>query len=98
MEALARRFSMTFEPVDSLAAASAPEEHLARCATDAYHLGGGVQAAQTAADGILRPDLRMHTVSNVHMVSTAAFRRPGIANPVHTLLALADRLTRRLGG
>jgi choline dehydrogenase-like flavoprotein len=97
MESLARRYSLSFEPVESLAENS-PEEHLIRCATDAYHLGGGVQAAVSSTDGILRPDLRLHTVRNVHMVSGAVFRRPGIANPVHTLLALANRLSAQLGG
>jgi len=96
MESLAESYSLKFEPVENLATASL-EDHLAQCATDAYHLGGGVQAALSPSEGILRPDLQFHTARNVHMVSSAAFRRPGIANPVHTLLALASRLSAGFG-
>jgi choline dehydrogenase-like flavoprotein len=69
-------------------------EYFRHAATDAYHLGGGLAAGSDAA--VLDFNLRLRGTSNLYVVSTAAFRRPGIVNPTHCLLALAERFTEQL--
>jgi hypothetical protein len=59
-------------------------------ATDAYHLGGGLALNRDPREGLLAPDLRFHRLRNWAVISTAAFSRPGIANPVETLLAMCE--------
>ncbi len=61
-------------------------------AIDAYHLGGGLQVATPGADGVVGPDLCVRGTHNLHVLGTATFRRPGLANPVLTLLAQARQL------
>ena len=66
-------------------------EYLRTHAVDAYHLGGGLAVGRNSTRGLLSPDLRFHKIPNLAVVGTAAFARPGIANPVETLLALCER-------
>jgi glycine/D-amino acid oxidase-like deaminating enzyme len=71
-------------------------EHFVAHAVDAYHLGGGLAIARDPARGLVAPDFRLHAVRNLAVVGTAAFARPGIANPVETLLAMCERYARGL--
>ena len=61
-------------------------KHIKASAIDAYHLGGGLKI-----DEIVQSDLRFREISNFAVISTAVFKRPGVANPVFTLLALAEK-------
>ena len=74
----------------------AQREYLKAHAVDAYHLGGGLAVRRDAKRGLLAPDLRFHKIPNLAVVSTAAFARPGIANPVETLLAMCENYARSL--
>jgi choline dehydrogenase-like flavoprotein len=71
-------------------------EYLKEHAVDAYHLGGGLAVHRDAKQGLLAPDLRFHKIPNLAVVGTAAFARPGIANPVETLLAMCENYARNL--
>jgi hypothetical protein len=96
MSLMAKRYDFEYTPFPALANAPSLENYLIETAHDAFHLGGGLHAGPSPIDSILRPDLRFHGLDNLYCISTAAFRRPGIANPVHTLLALAERLAQEL--
>jgi len=76
----------------------AERAHLAAHAVDAFHLGGGLSVRQDPAEGVLAPDLRFHRIRNLAVLGTAAFARPGIANPVETLLAMCENYVRSLAG
>jgi choline dehydrogenase-like flavoprotein len=66
-------------------------------AVDAFHLGGGLAVGRNLERGVLSPDLRFHRIPNLAVIGTAAFARPGIANPVETLLAMCESYARSLG-
>jgi hypothetical protein len=68
------------------------ESYLRTNAIDAYHLGGGLQLAATGGDGVVGSDLCFQGTRNLYVLGTATFRRPGLANPVLTLLAQARQL------
>jgi choline dehydrogenase-like flavoprotein len=74
----------------------AQRQYLKAHAVDAYHLGGGLAVRRDAQQGLLAPDLRFHKIPNLAVVGTAAFARPGIANPVETLLAMCENYARNL--
>jgi len=71
-------------------------EYIRTHAVDAYHLGGGLAVRRDLERGLLAPDLRFHKIRNLAVISTAAFARPGIANPVETLLAMCETYARNL--
>jgi choline dehydrogenase-like flavoprotein len=81
-------FELTWQAGDG---ASAWSEHLRRHAIDAYHLGGGLAVGRDRTRGVVDPGLRFYGVPNLAVIGTAAFARPGIANPVETILASAER-------
>jgi choline dehydrogenase-like flavoprotein len=92
ISAVEARFSVQMVPQFDWSKETAALEHFRRTATDTYHLGGGLAfGGKTAA---LDSELRLRGTENLHVVSTAAFARPGIVNPTHCLLALADRFVR----
>lgn len=66
-----------------------PNEYLMNNAIDAYHLGGGITMGSNRND-FVDLNLRFFDIKNLALVSTAMFNRPGIANPVYTLLAFAE--------
>jgi hypothetical protein len=70
--------------------------HLKTHAVDAYHLGGGLAVRREPEHGVVGPDLRFHAARNLAVIGTAAFARPGIANPVETLLAMCENYARGL--
>lgn len=69
--------------------------HLRTIATDTYHAAGGLRFGDDEG-AIVDRDLRLRAVPRVSVLSTAVFPRVGTSNPTLTLLALADRLERRL--
>ncbi len=83
---LQQRFALDVELLGEFDTAEGRLRHLRDRSTDAYHLGGGVPIG-TVADH----DLRLREAPNAFVVSSAVFRRPGLANPTMTLLALAHR-------
>lgn len=87
---LASKYGLVFEPLSDLSYKSNALDYFHRAATDAYHLGGGLAAC---GDGRRTVDQNLQLVGteNIFIVSTAVFGRPGVVNPTHTLLALADR-------
>lgn len=87
---LADTYGMQFECLNDFADAEATRTYLHENATDAFHLGGGLRAS-TTSDGLVNDRLRLVGTDNVYVISSAVFRRPGVVNPTHTLLALADR-------
>ena len=96
LAALARDYGFQYSPMKELEEAVSPGVYFKQHARDAYHLGGGLRAGRSPDDSLCDEELRWHGISNLYVVSTAVFRRPGSANPVLTLLALADRVVARL--
>ena len=75
--------------------AAGRREYVARC-DDSYHHMGGMRMAESEAQGVVDPDLRLHGTQNVFVCSGAVFPTSGYSNPTHTLLALAVRLAEHL--
>ena len=66
-------------------------DYLSKAAIDAYHLGGGLQVCGPDGDGVVDSRFVAHGTKNLYVLGTANFRRPGLANPVLTLLAQAEQ-------
>ncbi len=68
--------------------------------TDASHHLGTTRMGATPREGVVDPELRVWSVANLYVASSAVFPTGGHANPTLTLLALtlrlADHLARRL--
>ncbi len=96
LAALAREYAFRYSPIKELENAVSPGAYFKQNARDAYHLGGGLRAGASPDDSLCDQGLRWHGIPNLYVVSTAVFRRPGSANPVLTLLALADRVVASL--
>ncbi len=69
----------------------ASAEYLGKAAIDAFHLGGGLQVCGAANDGVVDSRFVVRGTTNLHVLGTANFRRPGLANPVLTLLAQSQQ-------
>jgi len=91
---MARNYGMAVEPLADFSSQSIAIDYLHIAATDAFHLGGGL-AASVDGTGVVDQNLRLVGTDNVYVVSSAVLRRPGVVNPTHTLLALADRFVNR---
>ncbi len=69
--------------------------------TDASHHLGTARMGASPRQGVVDPDLRVWSVSNLYIASSAVFPTGGHANPTLTILALslrlAEHLTRELG-
>jgi hypothetical protein len=96
LDALSRHYGLEIKPVPELKSDISPEQYFSRKAKDAYHLGGGLQSGTVAEESLCGPELKWHGVPNLYVLTTGAFRRAGSANPVLTLLAMADWLADRL--
>jgi choline dehydrogenase-like flavoprotein len=59
---------------------------------DNFHHMGGTRMATSALGGVVNPDLQLFGTRNAYVCSTSVFPAAGVANPTHTLLALAVRL------
>ena len=65
---------------------------------DTFHHCGGTIMSTRSSDGVVNTDLRLHQVSNAYVCSSSVFPCSGIANPTHTIMALAARLAEHLDG
>ncbi len=63
---------------------------------DGTHQMGLLRMSSTPAQGVVSPDLRIHSSPNTYVVSTAVFPTSGAAPPTLTLAALSLRLADRL--
>ncbi len=61
-------------------------------ARDTNHHCGGLQMADTCADGVVNGDLRVHGTKNLYVAGAAVFPSSSFANPTFTAMALALRL------
>lgn len=61
-----------------------------------HHHMGGTRMAQSDAEGVVDPNLKLHGISNVYVCSASVFPSSGFSNPTHTLVALAIRLADHL--
>ncbi len=86
LETYETRYGVKFAPLFDVNDDHDTISHLRKRAVDAYHLGGGL-----AVGKILDEDMKFRGIKNLFVISTAAFSRPGLVNPVLTLLALASR-------
>lgn len=70
---------------------------------DGFHLGVGfhhmctTRMAASPSEGVVDADLKVHSVDNLYIASSAVFGTPGTATPTFTILALAIRLADHLG-
>jgi len=62
---------------------------------DAYH-PVGVCRMGTAVEDVVDPELRVHGISNLAVLSTAVFPTAGTANPTFSMLCLGEALADRL--
>jgi glycine/D-amino acid oxidase-like deaminating enzyme len=85
------RYDLELDVLPTRDDVSSLSDYLRIHAVDAYHLGGGLAAGRDPERGIVDPRLRFHGIRNLALLSTSAFARPGIANPVATLLAMGER-------
>jgi choline dehydrogenase-like flavoprotein len=90
LAALEQRHAMAVEALDEDIGGNAAIARFHEAAVDTFHLGGGLSPGAADFDA-LDGSLRLRGTDNLHVVSTAAFGRPGVVNPTHGLLALADR-------
>jgi len=63
---------------------------------DVYHPTGSVRMGNSAASSVVDKDLRLWTVDNCYVTTTAVFPSAGSANPGMTHLALTVRLAEHL--
>ncbi len=91
---LIERLLAEFGPQTYVMAEPAPSDRLSAFlkahAVDAYHLGGGLEVASAPGEGVVDHNFRFWGTGNMAIISTAVFKRPGIANPVLTLLAMCE--------
>jgi choline dehydrogenase-like flavoprotein len=63
---------------------------------DSFHHIGGTRMATSEDLGVVDPDLLLFGTRNAYVCSTSVFPSAGFANPTHTLVALALRLSDHL--
>jgi choline dehydrogenase-like flavoprotein len=63
---------------------------------DSHHHMGGTRMAESPAEGVVDPNLRLHGVENAYVCGASVFPSSGFSNPTHTLIALAIRLADHL--
>lgn len=63
---------------------------------DSNHHMGTTRMSDSANDGIVDPNLRLHGTKNAYVCSASVFPTTGFSNPTHTVIALALRLADRL--
>jgi choline dehydrogenase-like flavoprotein len=64
--------------------------------TDTYHPMGGCRMGTDPRTSVVDPDLTVHGVANLSIVSAAVFPAGGSSNPSFTIMALALRLAEKL--
>lgn len=60
------------------------------------HHMGGTRMSLSPDQGVVRPDGRLHAVSNLYISSCSVFPSSGWANPTLTIIAMATRLANHL--
>lgn len=65
-------------------------------AADFYHPAGTTRMGTDRSNSVVRPDLRLHDISNLFVASTSVFPSGGSSNPTLTLLLLAHSLAETL--
>jgi choline dehydrogenase-like flavoprotein len=65
-------------------------------ATDGYHQIGTTRMSDSAADGVVDPNCRVHGVDNLYVASSSTFPTSGQANSTFLIVALALRLADHL--
>lgn len=63
---------------------------------DFFHPAGTTRMGLDRRNSVVRPDLRLHDISNLYVASTSVFPSGGSANPTFTLLLLAHTLAETL--
>jgi choline dehydrogenase-like flavoprotein len=71
----------------------ADDKALASTFRDSFHHIGGTKMATSEELGVVDSDLRLFGTKNAYVCSTSVFPSAGYANPTHTLIALALRLS-----
>ncbi len=71
---------------------SNPDRFRTQC-RDWFHHMGAARMGTTEHDGVVDPELRIHGIDNAYVCSSAVFPTSSSANPTHTLIALAIRLS-----
>ncbi|HVR57303.1 MAG TPA: GMC family oxidoreductase [Pseudolabrys sp.] len=79
-----------------LAAMGAPSTGKKSLSWRADHAGSVCRMSSTEEEGVVDPDLRVHGVDNLYIISNAVFPNLGAINPTLTLTALAVRLADHL--
>lgn len=92
-DVFARRGFATVEPPNGFFSDDALVRSM--CGDSNHHMGGA-RMSQSAAEGIVDLNLKLHDVANAFLCSSAVFPCSGFSNPTHTLLALGMRLADRL--
>ena len=65
------------------------EGNVADQAKDCAHPSGTTRMGTNAAESVVGPDLRCHSIPNVAIASASVFPTAGSANPTFTLMKLA---------
>ncbi|MFN0215733.1 MAG: GMC oxidoreductase [Saprospiraceae bacterium] len=60
-----------------------------------HHLGT-TRMSNTAADGVVNPDLRSHDLNNLYIAGSSVWPSAGISNPTFTIITLSIRLADHL--
>jgi choline dehydrogenase-like flavoprotein len=63
---------------------------------DTFHAMGGLRMGVDVGASVVDPDLKIHGMENLHVVSCAVFPAGGSSNPTFTMMALTLRLADRL--
>ncbi len=63
---------------------------------DSVHQMGTARMAREPSEGVVDPDLRVHTTENLYVAGAAVFPSTGHANPTFTAMALGQRLAAHL--
>lgn len=63
---------------------------------ESFHHIGGTRMANSETSGVVDPNLRVFGTHNLYVCSSSVFPTGGIANPTHTIIALAARLAEHL--
>ena len=63
---------------------------------NSHHDMGGTRMSDSAGEGVVDTNLRLHGVENAYVCSASVFPTGGFSNPTHTLIALAIRLADHL--
>ena len=57
---------------------------------------GALRMSAQPADGIVNPDMKVHTVDNLYIAGSGVYPTGGYTNPTLTIVALALRLADHL--